>query len=107
QKGRIVDILAVTDDPAAGKTLLTLLGREVPPEIKGRALENLRLFLPTKWKDLRTKEMAPVVEALLRNPSSAAAGLQLVAAADDVWRVDDVARIAADAKAPADLRREA
>src|SRR5262249_29445105 len=53
QKGRIVDILAVNDDPAAGKTLLGLLKPDVAPEVKAKALDNLKLFLPGKWSALR------------------------------------------------------
>ena len=52
QKARIVDIIAVNDDPDAGKTVIGLLFGNYPPEVKTRAVENLKLFLPTKWNVL-------------------------------------------------------
>src|SRR5262245_62421896 len=48
QKGRIVDILAVNDDRTAGKTLLSLIGREVAPEVRSGGIEKVRRFIATK-----------------------------------------------------------
>jgi putative membrane-bound dehydrogenase-like protein len=57
QKGRIVDILAVNDDLSAGRTLLAMLGEKHPAAVTQKAVDNLVLFVPTKWKEL-TKEPA-------------------------------------------------
>src|SRR5262249_58040879 len=54
QKGRIVDILAVNDDPAAGKTLIALLGRDLSPESRTRTIDNLRTLPPAQWKALQS-----------------------------------------------------
>jgi putative membrane-bound dehydrogenase-like protein len=108
QKARVVDILAVNDDPAAGRTMLDVVKSDAAPEVKARAIDNLRLFLPTKWTGLKGgKELAAATDALLADAKSAATGLQLVAAVGAVNRVDDVAKVAADEKLPLDLRKEA
>jgi putative membrane-bound dehydrogenase-like protein len=108
QKGRIVDILAVNDDPGAGKTMLTLLGREVAPEIRTRALDNLRTFLPTKWKGLAASdELRKAIDGLLKGDTTKVTGLQLVAAARLADRVDAVGDFATDKKAAAEIRQEA
>jgi putative heme-binding domain-containing protein len=108
QKGRIVDILAVNDDPTAGKTLLALLSADQPAEVKARALENLRLFLPTKWKELaKSDELHNSIARLLDDPKARVTGLRLVAAVRYEPALEAVAWLAADPKAPLDARRQA
>jgi putative membrane-bound dehydrogenase-like protein len=108
QKARIIDILAANDDPSAGQTVLAVLRSDAPAEVKARSLEQLRLFLPTKWKDLRGgKELAAAVDTLLADPKARATGLQLVAAAGLADRAAAVADVARDEAAPAELRAEA
>ncbi len=108
QKARIIDILASSDDAAAGGAMLDVLKSDAPAEVKTRAVEQLRLFLPTKWKRLqRSKELSTLIDELLKNPKTTSTGLQLIAAANDVDRVLDVAAIGADGDAPVDLRKEA
>ena len=104
QKGRIVDILAVNDDPAAGKTHARRCSAATsPPEVKARALENLRLFLPTKWNDLtQGDELRGGHRRSARRPRThQIAGLQLVAARRTAATVDDVIGLARDDKAAA------
>lgn len=82
QKARIVDILAANDDSSAGQALLQLLTTDAPAEVKARAIDNLKLFLPTKWNGLtKGDELTRVVAQLLENNESRIHGLQLVAAA--------------------------
>ena len=108
QKGRIVDILATSDDPGAGATMLDVLKGDAAPEVKAQAIESLKLFLPTKWKGLQSgKELATAIDALLADPKTTATGLQLIAAANAVSRVGAVANVARDEKAPLALRKEA
>ncbi|MBA4063297.1 MAG: hypothetical protein C0501_06215 [Isosphaera sp.] len=108
QKARVVDILAVNDDPAAGRTMLDVLKSDAAPEVKVRAIDNLKLFLPTKWKPLAGgKDLAAAVDALLADAKSAGTGLQLIAAVGAADRIDAVARLAGDDKLPLDLRKEA
>jgi putative membrane-bound dehydrogenase-like protein len=108
QKGRIVDILAVTDDPAAGQTLLTLVGRDVRPEIKSRAIDNLQKFLPTKWKELQKGDaVREAISNLLKSKDGRIAGLQLAAAAPDCAHHEDILRLAEDATGPTEVRTAA
>jgi putative membrane-bound dehydrogenase-like protein len=108
QKGRIVDILATSEDPAAGQTMLDVLKSDAAPEVKAQAIENLKLFLPTKWKALQTgKELGAAIDALLKDDKTAATGFQLIAAAHALDRADAVAQVATDIKAPLELRKEA
>ncbi|HEX4609524.1 MAG TPA: PVC-type heme-binding CxxCH protein [Urbifossiella sp.] len=94
QKARVVDILAASDDPKAGESMLTILRMaEAPPEVKARAIEQLRLYLPTKWNALRTSgDLNADINVLLRN--SPANALHLIAAAGSTQHVMDVIRIA-------------
>jgi putative membrane-bound dehydrogenase-like protein len=97
QKGRVVDILAVYDDANAGQTMLTLLGREVLPEIKTRAIDNLTLFLPTKWNSVvKSDELKKAIDDLLKDEKTAITGLQLIAAANATDRVGSVIVLAVD-----------
>ena len=108
QKGRVVDILAVNDDPAAGKTLLALLAGDAPPEVKARALASLSLFLPTKWKGLsQSGEMKSAIDRLLKDKSAAVTALRLVSAANDTTAIAAVSEIVGDDGRPANVRTEA
>jgi putative membrane-bound dehydrogenase-like protein len=105
QKARIVDILASNDDISAGKTMLEVLKSDAAPEVKARAIESLKLFLPTKWASLKTgTELNDAITALLKDSKTAITGLQLVAATGDAKRVDAVAAIALDPKQTRDTQ---
>jgi putative membrane-bound dehydrogenase-like protein len=90
QKARIVDIIAVNDDLSAGKTVLALLGKEYPKAVKERAVENLRLFLPTKWKDLKKEIELRETALKLLATDDFAVGLQLAAFDGDASLIDPV-----------------
>ena len=108
QKGRIVDILAVNDDPAAGKTLLGLLKPDAAPEVKAKALENLKLFLLGKWSALRQgKEIDDLIGRLVVKREDVAAGLALIAAAQRVEALNCAHECFLDEKQPPDIRRQA
>jgi hypothetical protein len=108
QKGRIVDILATSEHPGAGQTMLDVLKSDAAPEVKAQAIENLKLFLPTKWKALQSgKELAAAIDSLLRDRRTAATGFQLIAAAGAIDRVDAVIGLASDENAPLSLRKDA
>ncbi len=108
QKGRIVDILAVYDTADAGKTMLALLHRDLPAEIKSRAIENLRIYLPTKWKNLqKSDEIRETMARLLKSKDLQIAGLHLAAAAPDCVNQSDLEAIATDTKANRETRIEA
>ena len=80
QKARIVDILAGSDDPASGKMLLEIVIKKPPVEVRERVLENLRLFLPTKWKSLAAEpELREAINKLTGNDATRGDGLRLIA----------------------------
>jgi putative membrane-bound dehydrogenase-like protein len=107
QKARVVDIIAVNDDLAAGRTMLAVLTGNAAPEMKARAVESLALFIPTKWKGLRgSKELAAAIDALLKDARSTRTGLQLIAATGATDRVDRVAEIVGDGDRTLVTRRE-
>ncbi len=108
QKARIVDILAASDDLAAGKTMLSLLKGDAPAEVKAKAVDNLKLFLPTKWNALtKGDDLKAAVADLLKGEKTAATGLQLVSAANYTAALDEVVKLASDKATPAATRLEA
>ncbi|MDB5312825.1 MAG: hypothetical protein JWO38_7027 [Gemmataceae bacterium] len=108
QKARILDILASSEDPAAGQTMLGVLKSDAPAEVKARAVEQLKLFLPTKWKTLQgSKDLAAAIDGLLADPKTQATGLQLVAAAGAVDRIKLICDLVEKQKTPIDVRKEA
>ena len=99
QRGRVVDILAVSDEQASGEMVLSLLGKDSPPEVRDRALENLRLYLPGKWKTLsKAKELRQAIDDLLANDSTRIYGLRLIAVAGLVDKVKKLGEIAREEK---------
>jgi putative membrane-bound dehydrogenase-like protein len=111
QKGRIVDILAASDSPDAGKTMLGLLASDQPPEVKARAIENLKLFLPTKWSGLvKGNELKDAATTMLKDKQTVIAGLQIIGLAGTAGKnieIDYVSDFATQKREPADVRRAA
>src|SRR5581483_1218706 len=98
-RARIIDILAASDDKAAGKAMLDVLETEVPPEVRQKVLANLKLFLPGKWKDLRgSKEVDTLIARLLDKSATRIAGLELIAAVEPSGAARQVEKIALDSK---------
>jgi putative membrane-bound dehydrogenase-like protein len=107
QKARIVDILAASDDLAAGKTMLGLLKGDSAAEVKQRALENLKLFLPTKWKELaKAGELKAALDALLAAPDGQSIGLQLAAVTNYTAALPVIKTIVNNMTVPTPLRIE-
>jgi putative membrane-bound dehydrogenase-like protein len=108
QKGRIVDILAASPELAAGKSVLALVTSDQPAAVKTRAIENLRLFLPTKWAGLtKSGELGSAVTKLLGHADTRLTGLQLVAAAKYAPALKEVVAIAEDQSLTPPTRVEA
>jgi putative membrane-bound dehydrogenase-like protein len=108
QRGRIVDILAASEDSGAGKTLLKLLQSLVPPDVRAHVVANLKQFLPAKWRDLRSSpELARAINYLLEKPELRTDGLTLIAAAEKKDAIPRVRALAADEHQPLSLRRSA
>ncbi len=96
QRAQIVDILAASEDAKTGAFLLSVLRSDVPAEVRDKILDNLKQFLPGKWRNLRdSKELKEAMDSLLSKAESRAIGLALIGAAG---RTSDVARITAVAR---------
>lgn len=94
QKARIVDILSSSTDAGAGESMLALLGGAASAEVKTRAIDNLRLFIPTKWNALaKSPKLKSVISTLLQDPTSQTVGLQLIAAANYVDGIPQVSEL--------------
>jgi len=105
QKARIVDILAASDDASAGKSMLSLLKGDAPAEVKAKALDNLKLFLPTKWNALvKSGEVDGLITDLLAAETTRAAALDLIGGIGHAKSVAAVAKIATDDKQPRDAQ---
>ncbi len=99
QRGRIVDVLAQSEDKAAGAALLTVLESDAPPEVRQKVIDNLKLFLPNKWHDLRgSKDLTESIQRLMDKPETRVTALNLIAAAEKTDAVAQVAKAADDAK---------
>jgi putative membrane-bound dehydrogenase-like protein len=108
QRAQMVDIIAASDDPNAGGVLLKLLQSEQPAEVRAKVLDNLKLFLPGKWRGLRqSRDMAGTIENLLNSPEGRETGLMLVAVTERVESLGIVTALARDTKQPATLRKTA
>jgi putative membrane-bound dehydrogenase-like protein len=108
QKARIVDILAASDSPDAGKTVLALLKGDHPPEVKARALEQVKFYLPGKWRALRdSKEIDDFATYLVQVKKDDAAFLALAAAVRRAEHALSVQSIAFDQSKALALRTEA
>jgi putative heme-binding domain-containing protein len=95
QRARIVDILATSGEKDAGRTMLKVLQSDLPGEVKNRAIENLRLFLPGKWAGLaKSSDFKAAVDQLLENSKSQSVALKLVAAARFTSAIGPVAKLA-------------
>jgi putative membrane-bound dehydrogenase-like protein len=108
QRARVVDILATSDDKDAGKRLLGLLKTEQTPEVRARVLENLKLFLPTKWQTLRqSPELTQVIDDMLRPSADRTTAVALIEAAGRADLAGKVEEVARDRKADGELRKAA
>ncbi len=108
QKGRLLEIIAVYDTPAAGQTVLDVLRGPSQRDVKQRAIGLLRTFLPTKWRGLGgSPALREAIDALVRDESSADLAMELIAAARATERIDWVVQRAVDPTAPAAVRRTA
>lgn len=114
QRAQIVDILAASDDKEAGASLLRALKPEAyasgspPNEVRDKILDNLKLFLPGKWRSLRdSKELKETIDGLLSKAESRATGLALIGAAERTMDVACVSALARDAKEAEPARKAA
>ncbi len=104
-RARIIDILASSDDKSAGPAMLDVLQGDVPAEVREKAIENLKLYLPGKWSSLRqSAELTAGIDKLLAKPETAPTGLALVAVAERVDLVPKVEALVVRAEAPAPVK---
>jgi len=108
QRGRIVDILAGSDDAKAGLALLRILQADLPQGVRERVAANLQLFLPGKWQSLRNnEEVKRVALSLLEKPQTRDSALAIIGAAQLISLSSEVAELARDTKEPESLRLKA
>jgi putative membrane-bound dehydrogenase-like protein len=108
QRKHIVDIVASSPEPDAGKVLLKALGTGAPAEVRERILANLKFSLPAKWKALaRSNELSATVAQLLKEPETRLDGLTLIGAAEKMDAIPQVTAIAKNTKEPLALRTAA
>jgi len=107
QKARIVDIMASSDDERVGKTLLDLLVVDTPPEIRAKIIDQMRLFLPTKWAGLRKTakdELYGNACMLIRSEQARTDGLKFAAVTGMEQVITDVYKCVFDDKLPMEDR---
>jgi putative heme-binding domain-containing protein len=110
QKGRIVEIMAASDDESSGRTLLDLLVVGTPAEIRSKIIEQMRLYLPTKWKGLSKTaglELWGNTTMLMRAPETRADGIRLAAVVGDERFIEELGKYAFDKNLPLDDRIQA
>jgi putative membrane-bound dehydrogenase-like protein len=108
QRKEVVDILAASEETKAGETLLRVLQTEQPQEVREAVLDNLKQFLPGKWRSLRQgNDLTAAVNRLLEQPQTHAAAMVLVAAAERSDLLDRVVAVARDTKEAAPARSAA
>jgi putative membrane-bound dehydrogenase-like protein len=109
QHARIVDILAVSEDPGAGKILLAALAQaNVSGPVHGKAVENLTRYLPGKWSDLQSsRELETIISSLLAKDDTRRSGLDLIGAAGKTDAIPIVTKLAYSTNEPAAIRTAA
>ncbi|HLN32947.1 MAG TPA: PVC-type heme-binding CxxCH protein [Gemmataceae bacterium] len=97
QRSQIVGIIASAEGPEAGVSLLKILQQDVSQDVREPIIENLKLFLPSKWRSLRqSPELGRVIEQLLSQPQTRTLALALIVAAEKTSACNAVTQIAMD-----------
>jgi putative membrane-bound dehydrogenase-like protein len=108
QRSRIVDILAASTDPGAGKTLLGVFQANPPVELRDRILQDLKQNLAGKWRDLRqSPELTAAIDSLLAQPQTQAMALALIGAAEKADATGKVIALARGLHTTPELRKAA
>ncbi|HEY7329827.1 MAG TPA: PVC-type heme-binding CxxCH protein [Gemmataceae bacterium] len=108
QRAQIVDILAASDDTKTGALLLNVLRSGPPAEVRDKVLDNLKQFLPGKWRNLRdSKDLKESIDVLISRPESRAIALVLIGAAERTGEAGRVAVVAQQEKEAEATRRAA
>jgi putative membrane-bound dehydrogenase-like protein len=107
-RAKIVDILAGSQDKDAGAAILKLLRSDAPAAVRNRAIENLKLFLPGKWQNLKSSpDFDKVIDSLLGKADTRLTGLSLITVAGKTEQTDPVLRIARNREEKEAVRRAA
>ncbi len=108
QRSRIVEILAASDDPGAGKALLGVFQANPPAEVRDRILQDLKQNLAGKWRGLRqSPELTATIDRLLTQPETQATGLALIGAAESGEATEKVIALARNPQTAPTLRKVA
>lgn len=100
QKLKILNILASNNSPSDAQAFLTLVNSKTDIEVREKAVEWLKIFLPGKWSSTAsTPELAKTVNELLSgNADDQRIGLGIVEAAKPKGFADKVSRLALESK---------
>jgi putative heme-binding domain-containing protein len=108
QRAKIVDILASSSDKGAGAAVLKLLQGDVPMEVRERAIENLKLYLPGKWQYLKISlDFERTLTALLSKSDTRTTAISLIALAGKTDQTAAVLKVAKSASEKDDIRKAA
>ncbi len=108
QRAKIVDILAASNDKGAGAAVLKLLQGDVPAEVREKAIDNLKLYLPGKWQNLKSSpDLERTLTALLARPDTRTTALTLIALAGKTDQTAAVLKVAKTSSEKDDVRKAA
>jgi putative heme-binding domain-containing protein len=87
---------------------LKCLESDIPPEVRDKIFDNLKLFLPGKWRDLRgSAELTEAIKKMLTQLQTRATGLTLIGLAEKTDLLSTVIEAAGDPKEVQPVRKAA
>jgi putative heme-binding domain-containing protein len=108
QRIRVLDILASSDDGAAGTLVVHLLQTELPEPLRDSCVSTLQRFLPGKWSSLRIgPALAAVVRQLLRSADTREGAIGLIAASALEEFLSEVVAVARNSQETSRVRTKA
>jgi putative membrane-bound dehydrogenase-like protein len=107
ERQRMLDILAASEGTSGGEVLLRVLSQDLPPELRQRALEWLKRYLPGKWAALgKSKTFENLIRHWLKNPKYQLDAVDLVSATESEAWVETLTELAKQADQPLALRQK-
>lgn len=106
QRLQIVDIIATSGNPNAGRILLKTLAADPLSLVSDAIVFQMKQHLADKWNDLRKEpELGALAKGLLENPSSREKGLVLAGAGQVTDALPQILKIAKDNNENISVRR--
>lgn len=99
QRALVADVIATSNDPTAGPTLLRAIADEKDAALRERVYARLRQNLAGKWKGLaNSPEAVRAIESFLDDPKTRAEGLELAGLTQNAKLLQRIKSIVAGAK---------